>query len=67
MYHLSFTIYHLPLPMSHKITPFIRCIDTAKEQAEYYCSIFPDAHITKSNPIVTSFELFGQSLATLNG
>lgn len=53
--------------MSHKITPFIRCTNTAKEQAEYYCSIFPDAHITKSNPIVTSFELFGQSLATLNG
>ena len=51
--------------MHHKITPFIRCIDHAKEQVDYYMSIFPDAKITKSNPIVTGFEIFWQSLATI--
>lgn len=50
-----------------KITPFIRCTSEAKQQAEFYCNIFPDAHITDSNPIVTTFEIFWSSLATLNG
>ncbi len=53
--------------MHHKITPFIRCVDNAKEQVEYYMNIFPGSKITKSNPIVTSFEIFGQSLATIQG
>lgn len=51
--------------MHHKITPFIRCVDNAKEQVDYYMSVFPGAKITKSNPIVTSFEIFGQSVATI--
>ncbi|USN54660.1 MAG: VOC family protein [Candidatus Peribacteria bacterium] len=37
------------------------------ELAEYYVSIFPDAKISKQNPVVVSFEIFGQSLACLNG
>lgn len=54
--------------MSNKITPFIRCMqNNGKDQAEYYCSIFPDAKITKENPVVVEFEIFGQSLATING
>jgi predicted 3-demethylubiquinone-9 3-methyltransferase (glyoxalase superfamily) len=55
------------LPMPHKITPFIRCNSEAKQQAEFYCDIFPDAHITDTNPIVTTFEIFWSSLATING
>ena len=50
-----------------KITPFIRCIADGQSQAEHYCTIFPGAKITKTNPIVTTFEIFGQTLATLNG
>lgn len=53
--------------MSHKITPFIRCIDNAKEIADYYTGIFPNARITKTNPVVTECEIFGQSIAMLNG
>ncbi len=54
--------------MSHKITPFIRCMENSgKEQAEYYCTIFPDATITKENPVVVEFEIFWHSLATING
>ena len=53
--------------MSSKITPFIRCVDKAKEQVDYYMNIFPDSKIIKSNPIVTEFEIFGQSLATIQG
>ena len=53
--------------MPHKITPFIRCTDNAQELVDYYISAFPDAKITKQNPVVISFEIFGQSLATLNG
>jgi len=53
--------------MSHKITPFIRCVDNAKEQVDFYINIFPDSKIIKSNPIVTEFEVFGQTLATIQG
>lgn len=53
--------------MSHKLTPMIRCTSDAQQQAEHYCTIFPDAKITKANPVVTSFEIYGQSLATING
>lgn len=53
--------------MSHKITPYIRCVANGQAQAEYYTTVFPDAKIVKNNPIVTEFEIFGQSLATING
>lgn len=53
--------------MSHKITPFIRCVDNAKEVLEYYVTIFPGAKITKENPIVVECEIFGQAFATING
>lgn len=51
--------------MSHKITPFIRCTDNGQEVVNHYLSIFPGAKITKQSPMVISFEIFGQSLATL--
>lgn len=55
--------------MSAKITPFIRCMDTAQAQpqAEYYCTIFPGAKITSSNVAVVEMEIFGQSVSLLNG
>ena len=53
--------------MSHKITPTIRCTADGHAQVEHYCTIFPDAKITKTNHFVTTFEIYGQSLATLNG
>lgn len=53
--------------MPNKITPMIRCTDNGAKIAEYYTNIFPDAKITKTNSIVTTFEIFGQSLATING
>jgi len=30
----------------HKITPFIWCVDNAKEVAEYYTTIFSNTKIT---------------------
>lgn len=53
--------------MSHKITPTIRSTGNWQSQAEHYCTIFPDAKITKINPVVTTFEIYGQSLAILTG
>lgn len=53
--------------MPHKITPMIRSTANGKSQVEYYCSIFPDAKITKTNSFVATFEIYGQTLATLNG
>ncbi len=50
-----------------KVTPFIWCVDNAKEMVEYYVSIFPGAKVTKENPMVTSFEIFGQHLSAMNG
>lgn len=53
--------------MSSKITPFIRCVDNAKELAEYYCGIFPWTNITAQNGVVVEVEIFGQTIALLNG
>jgi predicted 3-demethylubiquinone-9 3-methyltransferase (glyoxalase superfamily) len=50
-----------------KIIPFIWCVDNAKKMVEYYVSIFPGAKVTKENPMVTSFEIFGQHLSAMNG
>jgi predicted 3-demethylubiquinone-9 3-methyltransferase (glyoxalase superfamily) len=64
---IHFYNHNFILPMPHKITPTIRCTADGQSQAEYYCTIFPDAKITKTNPVVTTFEIYGQSLATLTG
>lgn len=53
--------------MSNKITPMLRCESNAHELATHYCDIFPGATITKTNPVVTTFEIFGQTLSTING
>lgn len=53
--------------MTQKITPFIRATNSAKEMAEFYTNIFPDAKIVSESHFVTEFEIFGSKLATLNG
>jgi predicted 3-demethylubiquinone-9 3-methyltransferase (glyoxalase superfamily) len=50
-----------------KITPFLWFESQGQEAAAYYVSVFPEAKIIDSNPLVTTFELFGQRFATLNG
>jgi uncharacterized glyoxalase superfamily protein PhnB len=45
--------------MSHKIVPFIRCVNNAKDLAQFYVEVFgADAKITKENPVVIGFEIF---------
>jgi predicted 3-demethylubiquinone-9 3-methyltransferase (glyoxalase superfamily) len=54
--------------MSHKIVPFIRCVNNAKDLAQFYVDVFgADAKITKENPVVIGFEIFWQSMSALNG
>lgn len=53
--------------MPHKIIPMIRCVTNGQAEAEHYCTIFPDAKITKTNPVITTFEIYGQTLSTLTG
>ena len=53
--------------MSHKIIPTIRSVADGHAQAEQYCHIFSDAQITKTNPIVTTFQIYGQTLSILTG
>lgn len=53
--------------MPHKLTPCIRCTDNAKEVAQYYVDIFPDAVITKENPVTVWFEIFGRHASNTFG
>jgi predicted 3-demethylubiquinone-9 3-methyltransferase (glyoxalase superfamily) len=53
--------------MAHPIYPCLWFDGKAKEAAEYYCSIFPDSKITSHNPIVTLWEVKGQTFMGLNG
>lgn len=64
--YLIILLYSL-LSMTNSITPTIRCTDNAQILAEYYCSIFPAAKITQRSPVVTTFQIYGSSIATLNG
>lgn len=57
--------------MSQKITPFIRVVKNGHELAQHYVDLFNtvqswSANITKTNPVVTTFEIYWQSLATIN-
>jgi predicted 3-demethylubiquinone-9 3-methyltransferase (glyoxalase superfamily) len=53
--------------MNNKIYPCIWFDDKAQEAAEFYCSVFNDAKILESNPIVTRFEALGTTVMLLNG
>jgi predicted 3-demethylubiquinone-9 3-methyltransferase (glyoxalase superfamily) len=50
-----------------KITPFVRCESNAAELAAYYLSIFPESKLCDQNAIVTTIEIFGQTLGFING
>ena len=50
-----------------KITPFIRCESNAAELAAYYLSIFPESTLCDQHAIVTTIEIFGQTLGFING
>jgi predicted 3-demethylubiquinone-9 3-methyltransferase (glyoxalase superfamily) len=52
---------------TQKITPFLWFEKGAEEAAKYYCSVFKNAKILDSNPMVTAFELDGLRLNILNG
>lgn len=53
--------------MSHPIYTCLWFDGTAKQAAEYYCSIFRNAKILSDNPIVVNIELNGTKFMLLNG
>ena len=50
-----------------KITPFLWFENKAEEAARFYISVFGHGKITRTNPMMTSFELEGQAFIGLNG
>ncbi len=53
--------------MNNNIYPCLWMDGTAKEAAEHYCTIFEEAKILSTNPMVTMFSLFGKKIMALNG
>lgn len=53
--------------MQHPIYPCLWFDGQAKEAAEFYCSVFPNAKILSENPIVVNFDLNGRQFMALNG
>lgn len=53
--------------MPQKIIPFIRSNDNAAAMADYYLSIFPDAMLLSRNSFVSTIEVFGSEISTLQG
>ncbi len=53
--------------MVHPIYPCFWFDNQGQQAAEFYCSIFNNANITASNPIVTEFTLNGFKIMALNG
>ncbi len=47
--------------------PCIWMNNNAAEAAEFYCSVFPDAKIEDSNPMVTMWSSMGEKFMLLNG
>ena len=50
-----------------RITPFLWFDGNAEEAARFYVDVFGNGKITNANPMMTSFELEGQSFIGLNG
>ncbi len=50
-----------------KITPFLWFDTQAAEAAAFYTMIFPNSHVSSSNPLITTFELEGQQIIAMNG
>ncbi len=53
--------------MKQKITPYLWFEQNGQEAAEYYVSIFPNARMINSSPLVNNFEIEGQQFAILTG
>lgn len=53
--------------MIRSIYPCLWFDGTAKEAADFYCSIFTDSKITSENPMVVLFEINGKRIMGLNG
>ena len=49
-----------------KLTPFLWFEKGGDEAAKYYCTVFKNAKIIQSNPMVTEFELEGLRLCILS-
>lgn len=49
-----------------KISPFLWFNHEAEEAAQLYTSIFKNGSIVSSNPLITQFELEGQTMFALN-
>ena len=50
-----------------KITPFLWFNTEAADAANFYITVFKNAKILSSNPMVTAFELEGLQISALNG
>jgi predicted 3-demethylubiquinone-9 3-methyltransferase (glyoxalase superfamily) len=51
---------------NQKLTPFLWFEKGGDEAAKYYCSVFKNAKIIQSNPMVTEFEIEGLRLCILS-
>lgn len=51
---------------TQKLTPFLWFEKGGDEAAKYYCTVFKDARIIRSNPMVTEFEIDGLRLCILS-
>ena len=52
--------------MNKKLYPCLWCNNNAKEMADFYLSVFPEAKVLKETPMVVAIEIFGQKLMLLN-
>lgn len=53
--------------MTDTMFPCLWFNGNAKEAADFYCSVFPDARIESENPVVVMFVLNGKRFMGLNG
>ena len=53
--------------MKNNISTFLWFDSNANDAAKMYCEIFPDAKITMTSPMSTSFEIEGQKFIAFNG
>jgi predicted 3-demethylubiquinone-9 3-methyltransferase (glyoxalase superfamily) len=51
----------------HPVSTFLWFEAHAAEAAAFYCSVFPDARVTSSSPMSTSFEIGSQRFIAFNG
>ncbi|MGB3181032.1 MAG: VOC family protein [Cyclobacteriaceae bacterium] len=57
----------MKIETSQKITPYLWYDHQAKEAADFYCSLFPDAKIISASDMIVEYELAGTQFIGLNG